>query len=58
MIILFRTVTPVHAWSVDTDALNHRWKIESVVGEIDVYNIQNMQSRTYMDLTASQSTAH
>ncbi|KAI0664078.1 Moa, A lectin from the mushroom marasmius Oreades in complex with the trisaccharide Galgalglcnac [Cubamyces menziesii] len=43
--------TPVIAWSIYDDYLDHMWLIQSVSGEADTYTIRNTVAGTYMDLT-------
>lgn len=44
-----RLGTPVIAWTVSDDFLDHMWLIKSVPGEADTYTIRNTVGGTYMD---------
>ncbi|KAI9062306.1 carbohydrate-binding module family 13 protein [Trametes sanguinea] len=47
--------TPIIAWSVNDDYLDHMWLIQSVSGEANTYTIRNLVGGSYMDLCASSS---
>ncbi|KAI0324626.1 Moa, A lectin from the mushroom marasmius Oreades in complex with the trisaccharide Galgalglcnac [Cubamyces sp. BRFM 1775] len=47
--------TPIIAWNVNDDYLDHMWLIKSVPGETDTYTIRNTVGGSYMDLTGSSA---
>ncbi|KAI0664074.1 Moa, A lectin from the mushroom marasmius Oreades in complex with the trisaccharide Galgalglcnac [Cubamyces menziesii] len=47
--------TPVIAWNVNDDYLDHMWLIKSVPDEPDTYTIRNTVAGSYMDLSASSA---
>ncbi|KAI9058897.1 carbohydrate-binding module family 13 protein [Trametes sanguinea] len=47
--------TPVIAWSIMDDCLDHLWLIHAVPGEDVTYTIQNAVSGTYMDMRGSSA---
>ena len=49
------TGTPIIAWNVNDDYLDHMWLIKSVPDEPDTYTIRNTVGGSYMDLTGSTS---
>ena len=49
------TDTPVIAWTISDDFLDHMWLIKSVPDEPDTYTIRNTVAGSYMDLSASKS---
>ena len=43
------TDTPVIAWTISDDFLDHMWLIKSVPNEVDTYTIRNTVAGTFMD---------